>query len=81
MIGLVDPSTLAYDPDRSGSHGSRSAPGRGVVGGRSAPGRAGPEAAKAQANGHERLPDADDGPERADPGPGDGAVVVAARAG
>ena len=49
----ADSRDAATTPDRSGSEGSRSAPGRGLVGGWSAPGRPAPEAPNGQASGHE----------------------------
>ena len=46
LVGLLDPAALdaatAYDPDRSGQNGIRSAPGRPPVGGWSGGGRTGP---------------------------------------
>lgn len=81
MIGLTDPATLAYDTSRSGSNGSRSAPGRGLVGGWSAPGRDDVAGANGQANGHNHVTgDASDA-ERAGPGDDEHGVVVEARAG
>ena len=45
LCGLLDPVNLAYDAQRSGVNGERSAPGRGAVGARSAPGRGATRAA------------------------------------
>ncbi|HVM53262.1 MAG TPA: CHC2 zinc finger domain-containing protein [Acidimicrobiales bacterium] len=81
VIGLTDPNTLAYDPDRSGSNNGRSAPGRGSVGGLSARGRAAVDEVKAQANGHNHVTDDTSGAERAAPGDDEHDVVVEARAG
>ncbi|MGH9225989.1 MAG: hypothetical protein ACRD2W_19870 [Acidimicrobiales bacterium] len=79
VIGLTDPATLAYDPNRSGSDNGRSAPGRGPVGGWSAPSRDEVAGTNGQANGHNHAPDADDAPERAAPGHDNDDVVVTAR--
>ena len=79
------PAVLAADavtvPDRPGSRGLRSGPGRPPVGGRSAPGRPGLNAVKSLANGR-HDPSADgDRAGSTDPGPGNHRVVAAAAGG
>jgi hypothetical protein len=73
-----DAATIA---DRSGRKGSRSVPGRGLVGGRSAPGRPGPGAPNGQASGHASTPGNGHGPGSTDPGRINGRVVVTAAGG
>lgn len=54
LVGLLDPAALdaatAYDPERSGHNGPRSAPGRPPVGGWSGGGRTGSEPVNGQVN-------------------------------
>jgi DNA primase len=71
----------ATTPDRSGSRGSRSAPGRGLVGGWSAPGRPGPDGAKPQAGPHLRSLGHGDHAESTDPGQQNHRVIAAAGSG
>ncbi|HUZ35995.1 MAG TPA: hypothetical protein VMV17_06680, partial [Streptosporangiaceae bacterium] len=68
----------ATPPDRSGPEGSRSAPGRGLVGGWSAPGRPAPAASNGQASGHASTLGNGHGPESTDPGHASHRVVVTA---
>lgn len=80
MIGLVDPANSgtghAYDEDRSGPNGERSAPGRPLVGGWSAPGRAGDDATLPMShNGFVALGD-DHGEKCTAPGAGVNGVVA-----
>ena len=68
LVGLLDPAALdaatAYDPDRSGQNGSRSAPGRPPVGGWSGGGRTAPERLNGQVNGTIAANGNGSGPER-----------------
>jgi hypothetical protein len=78
LPGLTDPTTLGeattlvppagpvngYDPDRSGPAGVWSGGGRGPVGTRSAVGRTGSLGSSPQANGHTRVTDPAQCPER-----------------
>jgi hypothetical protein len=81
VIGLTDPATLTYDPNRSGSNGARSGPGRPPVGAWSGGTRDALAGVNGQANGHNHAPEGDGAQERAAPGDTDDAVVVEARAG
>jgi DNA primase catalytic core len=86
LVGLLDPATLAtatatatasaYDPDRSGQNGDRSAPGRPPVGGWSGAGRTAPEPMNGQVNGTITANGNGSGSERTSQGDDDGAVVV-----
>ncbi len=68
-----DAATIA---DRSGPEGSRSAPGRGLVGGWSAPGRSAPEALNGQARSHAGTSGNGRQPGSTDPGLNNHRVVV-----
>ncbi len=71
----------AMTPDRPGSEGPRSGPGRPPVGGRSAPGRPAPEAVNGQAGSHAGIPGNGRRPGSTDPGQVNGRVVVTAAGG
>jgi Toprim-like len=72
------PGDAATTPDRSGSEGPRSAPGRGLVGGRSAPGRPAPAASNGQASGPAGTPGKGKQPGSTDPGLNNHRVAVTA---
>ncbi|MFN2607785.1 MAG: hypothetical protein ABR511_07795 [Acidimicrobiales bacterium] len=80
LVGLLDPAALevatAYDPDRSGQTGSRSAPGRPPVGGWSGGGRTGSHAMNGQVNGMITGNGNGSGPERTSREDDDEVVVV-----
>ncbi len=82
--GLLDPASLpdaAATPDRSGSEGAWSGPGRPLVGGRSAPGRPRRNGTNQQASGHVVPAGNGDHAETADPGLGNHRVIAAAAGG
>jgi DNA primase len=88
LPGLIDPAALAADaadaatiPGRSGPAGSRSGPGRPLVGGWSAPGRPGRNGTNQQASGHLVPAGSGDHAEGTDPGRGNHQVIAAAAGG
>ncbi len=82
LVGLLDPAALdaatAYDPDRSGQNGSRSAPGRPLVGGWSGGGRTGSHAMNGQVKATITANANGSRPERTSPEENDEVVVVEA---